>query len=206
MIVILIAMYIFRPTKLISNAYRNAEENTRFQPTYFLIYDNSTQTECNRLIRIMPFNWIIWAINEDIYIVENTSAIICPLGTTPAVQVTNDIYTMATVCLNISLQSIINLYSEPAKVFYDISESSVPNKFTVLDALNILLQKYITITFEDDVVRDERNLATITQFNIDKKRITTEQKILARYESIKKTTLDQLFKNISTQHSNESSM
>lgn len=137
-----------RPIKKIETIYTTAEKNTRFEPTYYLIYDRSTETNCNRLIRVMPFNWVIWAINSDIFIIETTGAAICPPGTTPAVQVLEDKYSMSTSCLTVLFQSILNLYpDQPHKIFYDIEKSAVPHKFTILDALNNLFEQYLTISF-----------------------------------------------------------
>jgi hypothetical protein len=133
----------------VSDIHHEAERETRFKPCYFLIYDNSTADICNRFIRIMPFNWLVWAINESVYIIEMTTGTICPLGTTAAVLITSDIFSMTSICLNISINSILNLYSEPIKEYYDITDSSVPYKFTILDALNILFRNRIMATFTD---------------------------------------------------------
>lgn len=187
-------LFFMRPVARIENVYMEAEKSTRFEPTYFLIYDRSTQTECNRLIRVMPFNWLIWAINSDVYIIESTGATLCPPGTTPAIQVTSDIYSMTSTCITVLFQSILNLYpDQPIKVFYDITDSAVPNKFTVLDALNILFKSYITIEF-----KNTQTTSQVISLNT-KVRHDTQNILSNKYSVLKPFHLDVLFKKIMNQ-------
>lgn len=195
-------LFFMRPVKKIENIYTNAEKNTRFEPTYYLIYDRSTESTCNRLIRVMPFNWIIWAINNDVYIIETTGAAICPPGTTPAIQVLSDKYSMSTTCMTVLFQSILNLYpGKPHKIFYDIEKSSVPYKFTVLDALNDLFDGYITVSFinEEKLTNqlffiNEPDTLT-TGENVTK----TKSTIKNRYEFLKPQHHQKLFKKVLSQ-------
>lgn len=188
-----------RPIKKIESIYKESEKNTRFEPTYYLIYDRSTKTECNRLIRVMPFNWVIWAINSDIYIIETTGPAVCPSGTTPAIQVVSDIYSMQTTCLSVLFQSILNLYpGNPHKVFYDIEKSSVPHKFTILDALNDLLQRYLTVSFNKEAINQNR----LFYINSSSANFTTQNYTLKKkYEFVKPQHHMTLFKRILKHHS-----
>lgn len=184
-----------RPIKKVEEIFKDAERNTRFEPTFYLIYDRSTPTNCNRLIRVMPFNWVIWAINFDVYIIETTGAAICPSGTTPAIQITSDIYSMHTTCLTVSFQSILNLYPDkPHKVMYDIEKSAVPHKFTVLDALNDLFERYITVSFneEDNTTQTNRLLFINSAFKNDNVKDTLKN----RYEFKKPQYQQRLFNKI----------
>jgi len=201
-------LFFMRPIKKIENIYSTAEKNTRFEPTYYLIYDRSTELTCNRLIRVMPFNWIIWAINSNVFIIETTGAAICPSGTTPAIQVLSDKYSMSTACITVLFQSILNLYpGKPHKIFYDIEKSSVPYKFTILDALNDLFDGYITVNFDK-----EENLTNqlyflnghstttqatenVTQF-AHENATATKSTLKNRYEFIKPQYHQKLFEKI----------
>jgi len=147
----------------ISDKYKLAEERTRFKPTFFLIYDQSTPTNCNRLIVVEPFKWLIWAINNDVYILDNAVAQTCPVGSSPAYKLTEDIHTIKSICINIMPDALINLYNDPIRVDYDVTETSVANKFTILDALNILFKNYITIDFSKPKV--ERTSNSILKLN-----------------------------------------
>ena len=201
-------LFFMRPIKMVENIYKASEKNTRFEPTYYLIYDRSTELVCNRLIRVMPFNWVIWAINNDIYIIETTGAAICPSGTTPAVQVLSDIYSMSTACITVLFQSILNLYpGKPHKIFYDIEKSSVPYKFTILDALNDLFEKYLTVSFDNKqnltnrlyfINADTNNdVSKQTAVLLGDENVTATKTMLKnRYEYMKPQYHQQLFKKI----------
>lgn len=204
-------LFFMRPIKMVENIYKASEKNTRFEPTYYLIYDRSTELVCNRLIRVMPFNWVIWAINDEIYIIETTGAAICPPGTTPAIQVLSDIYSMSTACITVLFQSIINLYpGKPHKIFYDIEKSSVPYKFTILDALNDLFEKYLTVSFDNEqnltnrlyfinahnthnTTNDISNQSVLLD---DENTSATKNMLKNRYEYIKPQYHHRLFKKI----------
>lgn len=208
-------LFFMRPIKRIENIYSTAEKNTRFEPTYYLIYDRSTELICNRLIRVMPFNWVIWAINENVYIIETTGAAICPSGTTPAIQVISDIYSMSTACITVLFQSILNLYpGKPHKIFYDIEKSSVPYKFTILDALNDLFEKYLTVSFVNEHDLTSRlyfiNAHDISNGKYDQKNVTsllgdanfsaTKRLLKNHYEFMKPQHQQSLFKKLLTQY------
>jgi hypothetical protein len=200
-------LFFMRPIKKIETVYTTSEKNTRFEPTYYLIYDRSTELVCNRLIRVMPFNWVIWAINGDIYIIETTGAAICPSGTTPAIQVLSDIYSMSTACITVLFQSILNLYpGKPHKIFYDIEKSAVPYKFTILDALNDLFEKYLTISFDKE--EDLTNRLHFINANSDstgdvllghENLAATKYTIKNRYEHLKPQYHQRLLKKITRQ-------
>lgn len=197
-----------RPIKRIENIYSTAEKNTRFEPTYYLIYDRSTELTCNRLIRVMPFNWVIWAINSDVFIIETTGAAVCPSGTTPAIQVLSDKYSMSTTCITVLFQSILNLYpGKPHKIFYDIEKSAVPYKFTILDALNDLFDGYLTVSFDKEenltnqlyflnahstTRRAKENVTGLTTENTT----ATKHTLKNRYEFIKPQYQQKLFEKI----------
>jgi hypothetical protein len=186
-----------RPVARIESVYMDAEKSTRFEPTYFLVYDRSTETECNRLVRVMPFNWIIWAINNEIYIIESTGATLCPPGTTPAIQVTSDIYSMTSTCITVLFQSILNLYpNEPRKIFYDVTESAVQDKFTILDALNILFIDLLTIKFDVDDIPMTNQLTFLNTHQETKDMSDTINVMKNRYQVLKPYHLDVLLQKV----------
>lgn len=173
--IILYILYKNKPTFL-NEIVENASTETRFNPTFFLIYDKSFIDEngekiCDRLIIIQPFGWMIWAIQKNVYILDHTSAIQCPIGTSPAIRVTNDIFTMNSECINIIPNNLLNLYNtKPTKVYYDLTESSIPTRFTVLDALNILFKKWILIEFKDVEIDNGNMLKKINNQTLKKKK------------------------------------
>lgn len=151
-----------------TKSFQIAEENTRFKSTFFLIYDRSTSDICDRLIIVQPFGWIIWAINGDVYILDNVVTNVCPLGSSLAIRVTNDIITFNTICINAVPLSLINMYKDPQRIDYNIEESSQKNKFTVLDALNILFKNYITIQFDKKNSTEQLNIANFSEALLSK--------------------------------------
>ena len=188
MCVILIVLYTIRPTKILTDAYSKAELETRWAPAYFLIYDKSTDTECNRLIHILPFDWFVWAIDKKVFIIENTAGILCPIGTLPAIQVTEDPQTFVHACLTVTLDGLLSMYGEPHKIFYDVTDSTVPYKFTILDCLNILFRRYLTIEFGTETTRPIESLYMLKENSI--KKYATES--LKKFEFLSQSTLDAL--------------
>jgi hypothetical protein len=195
LVVLVVALLIYyRPTKQMSEAYANAEEETRFATTFFLIYDNSTPDLCDRLIKVMPFEWLIWAINGDVYIIETATGTMCQKGTTAAMKVTTDIFTMVSTCLSVTMQTILNLYRDPIRVNYDVSVSSVRNTFTILDALNMLFKEYIRM---DDSNQIEDVLSVIGIRNIPQIYKKNVKHLLPK-KTITTTQQDELFRRVHT--------
>lgn len=130
-----------------TSAINEAEQATRFDPTFFEIYDNSTETFCDRLIIVQPFGWSILAINGMVIILTNAGGYSCPPGYTAGVLVTTNTIQFNVSCFHFLNGQLIQTYKQ-FKMFtvsYDITDSQVVDKFTVLDALNILTRKYIWI-------------------------------------------------------------
>lgn len=189
----LIVFLIKNKPNVFETTYKEAEEKTRFNPTYFLIYDNSTDEKCNRLIVVQPFSWLVWATNNSVYIFDSVSGHQCPLGTSPAIKVTQDIFSMKAECINIVPTALYNLYDPPIRVDYDITESALPNKFTVLDALNILFKKYITADFQEEpTVVESDVLKTINTKSITNLR-PPETEFVRMFTRYKPEILDKAF-------------
>lgn len=198
LIIILAILFKNKPNS-IDETYKQAEIETRFNPTFFLIYDKSTPEICDRLIVVQPFGWLIWAINNDVYVLDNAPGHQCPLGSSSAIRITNDIFTMNASCINILPTALLNLYNDPIKIEYDIRNSSMIDKFTVLDALNILFKKYITITFPTDSTIDNK-LLTISNLNKqiifdgNSKKITDN--IIVKFSKLKPEIEAELFERL----------
>lgn len=120
----------------------DAIDKSEYNPTFMQIYDRSTEEECNRLIIVRPFNWYLWAINDNLYILNpQITKAICPNMSTPAIQVVNE-NTFQEICLKLSLTAILDHYTnsetiEPYTFEYTIEN----NTFTVLTAINWLLER-----------------------------------------------------------------
>lgn len=146
--------------RLLENAIENASKKTQFNTTYFEIYDRSIDNDtCDRLIIVQPFQWHIWAINGSVYLLNESNAS-CPINYTPAIlvpknksddpskQVFNDL------CINKVYNTIIVSYTDkiqPVIVDFNIEDlQQQKNKFTIIDALNFLFTKYITMKESKD--------------------------------------------------------
>jgi len=145
----LVILYFNKPT-ILSDIINRASYNTRFRSTYFEIFDKSTPEICNRLIRVRPFDWLIWAIFGSVYVLGE-SVYSCEVGNTPAVKIPYEIleedeYNFQSVCMGMNLIDIINLYSGVGAVLVDYIIPDNATRFTVLDALNILFNGFITMT------------------------------------------------------------
>lgn len=139
--------------KTLEECVSKASQMSEFNPTFFEIY-SASDTECDRFIIVQPFGWYIWATSGKVYVL-NQSSYECGFNQTPAVVIPSVGNTktqslqLNTVCLNILLSSLITSYKQKKGhiIYYDISKlQSEENKFTVIDALNFLFTKYITMT------------------------------------------------------------
>lgn len=137
---------------MIWQSVQNATHESIYNPTVFIIYDNSMPNHCNRLINVKPFDWWILACNDELYILNPEGGIQCPNTTSPAVRILDNQY--IETCMNVSFDSIKRVYErfEPIIVIYTIPTDS--NKFTVLSALNLLVKEYIT--FNVNVTNEKR--------------------------------------------------
>lgn len=163
----------------IKGVLNNAVERSEFNPTVFSIYDRSTQTQCDRLIRVRPFDWYIWAIRGDLFILNPEGAIHCSTGTTPAVQVFAESF--VETCLSSNYDTILNRYLHlPAtQIEYTIKENDT---FTILSALNILVDGWITFTTEFVTTNNNNTTASnpLQQKRRRKKRSLAETKITSK--------------------------
>lgn len=144
-VIILVCFALYKKTKVDgTKVFDYATHNSEYNPTQFLIYDKSTLTECDRLIRVMPFDWYIWCIRGEIYILNPQSSEHCSIGTCPAIKVTGTEFIY--VCLNLGYVNILKGYKsiDPKVVKYTITSK----RFTILTALNILLKDWIKFDYE----------------------------------------------------------
>ena len=154
--IILLIVSKAKPTRFIQDQINIASRETQFGSTYFEIYDK-TNTEdgiCNRLIIVKPFEFQIWAKNGKIYILADTN-FQCPPNYTPAALVPNVIepnsstYEFKSICIHMLLEDIISSYTStisPVKISFDIQQlQEHSEKFTIIDALNYLVNGYLTM-------------------------------------------------------------
>lgn len=175
---------------------------TQFKPTYFQIFDKSTTNNCDRLIRVQPFDWIIWAKFGKIYVL-NQSSYSCPVGFLAAVAVpstkTDDSgYDFKSVCLNVLITDIIAAYKDvsPYIEYFEIeSLQSQENKFTVLDALNYLLTKYITMKSDDELLNIKQDTVIVSGIINSGKEV--KEKIRVKRELINPHFVKRTPKNLS---------
>lgn len=127
---------------------REAIKESAFEPTVFMIYDRSTKNVCDRLIRVMPFDWWIWACRNELFILNPEGSIKCAAGSTPAVQVFASQF--IETCLSVSFDSIVNSYTRLRSkiVPYEIENDT----FTVLSALNLLVKEWIAFDANENDV------------------------------------------------------
>lgn len=126
----------------------HAAQEAAFNSNVFIIRDKSSNTVCNRLITVRPFDWTIWACRGELYILNPEGGIQCSAGRTPAVRVYADQF--VETCLTLSYDTIIGSYSKRngAKIKhvpYEIEGST----FTILTALNVLAKDWITFDTDD---------------------------------------------------------
>ncbi|UVX94946.1 PIF-4 [Callinectes sapidus nudivirus] len=153
LICFILGLIITNKPKLMENAIETSSSMTRFNPTFFEIYEQSTEDVCDRLIIVKPFMWHIWAINGLVYLL-NESNKSCPLNYTPAILVpknksddlSNQVF--KDICINKVLNDITMNYMkmQPVIIKFNIEDlQQEEDRFTILDALNFLFKQYITM-------------------------------------------------------------
>lgn len=122
---------------------KTAVDKSEFHPTRFEIYDLSTNDNCNRLIIIEPFNWIILAANDELYIINEEGAILCDSEQTGVIEILSRTDFRET-CLSIKIDRLLDYYrnkcSKPTIIDYEIQT----RRFTIFAALNILCDGFLT--------------------------------------------------------------
>lgn len=136
------ALYILNKEgkKQITYAIAKASEKNFITSSYFEIYDKSTSGQCNRLIVVKPFNWTILSRFGEVFILDEGEHE-CVESTTRAVKVTgiNDAI-LTNVCIGSLYIEVLDTFQhvDMIQISYNLP---ISNKFTVLDALNILSQQ-----------------------------------------------------------------
>lgn len=119
---------------------------SEFNPTEFRIYDRSTENVCDRLIIVHPFDWYIWAVRGELYIVNPEGGVKCSPNTTPAIKVYQDKF--IETCITLNFNALVKSYTskKPYIHKYEINSKT----FTVLSALNILFDGFIKFDHEPE--------------------------------------------------------
>lgn len=143
-LILLVYMCIKNSKVNIGSVLDNSVKASVFNSTVFIIHDRSTNTICNRLITVRPFDWVVWAIRGHLYILNPEGGTKCPVGYTPAVRVYANHF--VETCLSLSYETIISAYSTSSRAIikhvpYNIGDEVA---FTILTALNILTKDWIT--------------------------------------------------------------
>lgn len=142
----------------ISDAVNKASEETQFNPFVMEIYDKSDDSNCDRLIKIKPFDWVVFAKSGNVYVFDDT-IYSCSPGNAPVVKIpkqkdtSTGNYVFNMVCVNTTLSELFLSYQSANKYMINYNPKelwSIENKFTILDALNFLFKRYITFTSNEE--------------------------------------------------------
>lgn len=128
----------------IPELFKVAETNSKFLPTVYEIYDKSNETTCDRFIIVQPFQWFVWAIKGELYVLCPEKGNECGLNSISAIRFTKNNFQK--ICLHLNFTNLYEGYKRETKkiIPYEITSE----RFTVITAINDLLTKFIT--FEDD--------------------------------------------------------
>lgn len=146
-ILCLMCVFSLKNKNPITDIINNSSKVTRFTPTYFEIYDKSTENNCTRLIIIYPFRWFIFSNENNVYLLDSESGYTCPVNMTPAVEIrpTNN---LEVVCTSMDRDTILKYFENVKPIRIDYNLIGV-EKFTITDALNKLFDGYLTL--KDDL-------------------------------------------------------
>lgn len=154
---------------LFSYQIETISRNTQFKTTKLTIYDKSYGSRCNRLIVIEPFYWIVLAVNSEVYIL-NAGVEECPPNYANAIVIPKEnVNNFNSVCIKNTTSDWIDLYSKNSTVYSEVYEieqikrGGDVKKFTIIDALNYLFSKYITIGINTKVSLHQSPLKILNQ-------------------------------------------
>lgn len=153
-------MYVFKRKTNIDDIVNEATLRSEYSPTIFKIYDKSTETVCNRLIIVEPFDWYVWACRGELYILNPEGGIKCAANSTPAIQVLSDQF--LETCLKLNLNSILDVYVN-GKIPHIVSYEITTTTFTILSALNILMKDLITFNIDNNTSNIVKNGGIFTK-------------------------------------------
>lgn len=139
-------MWRFNRNLDVKSLLNDAVNKSKFNPTSFHIYDRSTDEICDRLIIVQPFEWLLWAINNSLYILNPEAGIKCSTNSVSAIQV--DGKQFIETCLKLNLNSILQHYQRD-RTPYIVNYSIETTTFTILSAINLLAREYITFNIAD---------------------------------------------------------
>lgn len=150
-----------RKNNILFRGLEDSADKSKYNPTVLIIYDNSTDKTCDRLINIQPFNWWVWACNNELYVLNPEGGIQCPNNSSPAVRILDNQY--IETCMNVNFDAILTIYKKykPHIINYTIPTNT--QTFTILSALNLLVKKYVTFDVTNNSNR--RNLIYIDNEN-----------------------------------------
>lgn len=141
--------------RMIAPVIDRAVERSTFRPTVFKIYDKSSETVCDRLIVVEPFDWYVWACRGQLFVLNpEGGSVKCQAGTTPAVRVLEKQF--YETCVNLDLDTLLRAYTMTG-VYKEVPYEIVGTTFTILSALNILCKDWVTFDkFDDNETRSPR--------------------------------------------------
>lgn len=140
-LVLISIVFVVNKRKNIGDAVNAAVDGSMFSPTRFVIYDRSTETKCDRLITILPFEWYLWAVRDELYILNPEGVTHCERNMIPVVQVIDNTFKMT--CINLELDTLLKHYKENG-VTKIVNYEITGKKFTIMTALNILVKDWVT--------------------------------------------------------------
>lgn len=142
-IILLCYLYLKVKELNVDNIINYATRKSEFSPTVFEIFDRSSNEVCDRLIIVKPFDWVLWAVDKNLYLLNPEGGVHCSIGSTPAVRIYADLF--VETCLKLAYTSILSAYKRSGirkLVPYEINSST----FTILSAINILVKDWITFS------------------------------------------------------------
>lgn len=163
---ILLLVYLIKKSSTlgVGRLINSAVAKTEFASTYFVIGDRSTKTECNRLITVKPFGWMLWALNDELYLLEPENGPPCSDSMTPAIRILGDRFLES--CLTAPIKTIQLMYSSSYGALLKHVPYTISGKtFTVLSAINILAKRWLTfapkylVKLQNRRKRDTRELS-----------------------------------------------
>ena len=142
-VVVMSFVFMYRPTKVLEHYAKTASGETRFEPMAYEIYDKSSDTNCDRLIIVQPFGWIIWAILGQVYVLNDNNMECPPHSTSVSIVPQTASGEFGATCLFYNAIDIVQLYANTPMTRVPFTVEG--NRFTILDALNNLFKFALTM-------------------------------------------------------------
>lgn len=143
---ILIFIYRNNPNPLLTTSI-NSSKLAQKSKYYYEIFDNSSTSDfVDRLIIVYPYGWIIWNYDSELYFIQYDEN--CSSNYAFYKSPNNGLKNYKKLCLNDNFDEMFEYYKS-LKVKTETFEIPANGKFTYVDFIRMISEKYLNLKYND---------------------------------------------------------